>query len=104
MIYVSACEPVDGLPVITHGEEMSLVCSNKGIHEAGHGCRGVLELVNEDMTKLRERTDTFLYNVSGPVKHVREIDSAFRGQFSLVSLQNGKTKVPKMMNTWRSRF
>src|SRR5437867_10947252 len=54
MIYVSACKTIDGLPVITHGEEMSLVCSNKCIHKAGHGRRGVLELVHKDMTELRE--------------------------------------------------
>src|SRR5438132_4948257 len=104
MIYVSACKTVDGLPVITHGEEMSVVCSNQCIHEAGHGRRGVLELVNKDMTKFWECTRTFLYDISGPVEHVREVDSAFRGQFSLISLQNCKTKVPEMMNTWRSRL
>jgi hypothetical protein len=54
MIHVSPSETVDGLPVITHGEEMSMVCSNKRIHKARHGRRGVLELVNEDMVELWE--------------------------------------------------
>src|SRR5439155_214732 len=36
VIYISSCETVDGLPVITHSEEMSMACSNKCIHEAGH--------------------------------------------------------------------